>query len=43
MADRPTADRLLTQADDVLDRLRTPALQGAALHGSAAADVGLVS
>jgi hypothetical protein len=25
MADRPTADRLLTRADDVLDRLRTPA------------------
>jgi hypothetical protein len=28
MADQPTADRLLTQADDVLDRLRlrpTPA------------------
>jgi hypothetical protein len=25
MADQPTADRLLTRADDVLDRLKTPA------------------
>jgi hypothetical protein len=25
MADQPTAEGLLTQADDVLDRLKTPA------------------